>query len=62
MAQPGGRDPNICGLLWLSGQFLITQAAALLTFAGNWAMARGATLSVATFFTMRSVADAMPTE
>ena len=26
---------------WLSGQFLITQAAALLTFAGIWAMSEG---------------------
>jgi hypothetical protein len=34
---------------------------ALLTFAGIWAMTRGF-LDVATFFTMRSVADAIPTE
>ena len=46
---------------WLSGQFLITQAAALITFAGIWAMTRGF-LDIATFFTMRSVADAIPTE
>lgn len=43
---------------WLSGQFLITQAAALLIFAGIWAMMRGI-LDITAFFTMRSVADAI---
>jgi uncharacterized membrane protein HdeD (DUF308 family) len=47
--------------LWLSGQFLITQAAALLIFAGVWAMMRGF-LDITAFFTMRSVADAIPAE
>jgi uncharacterized membrane protein HdeD (DUF308 family) len=46
---------------WLSGQFLITQAAALLVFAGIWAMMRGI-LDITAFFTMRSVADAIPAE
>jgi uncharacterized membrane protein HdeD (DUF308 family) len=46
---------------WLSGQFLITQAAALLTFAGIWAMMRGV-LDITAFFTMRSVSDALPAE
>ena len=46
---------------WLAGQFLITQAAALLTFAGIWAMMRGI-LDITAFFTMRSVADAVPTD
>ncbi len=45
---------------WLSGQFLITQAAALLVFAGIWAMMRGV-LDITAFFTMRGVADAIPT-
>ena len=47
--------------LWLSGQFLITQAAALLTFAGFWAMMKGI-LDITFFFTMRNVADAIPAE
>jgi uncharacterized membrane protein HdeD (DUF308 family) len=42
---------------WLAGQFLITQAAALLIFAGVWALMRGF-LDLTTFFTMRSIADA----
>lgn len=46
---------------WLSGQFLITQAAALLIFAGIWAMMRGF-LDITAFFTARSVADAISTE
>ena len=46
---------------WLAGQFLITQAAALLVFAGIWAMMRGI-LDITAFFTMRSVADAIPAE
>lgn len=46
---------------WLSGQFLITQAAALLIFAGIWAMMRGF-LDITAFFTMRSAADAIPAE
>ncbi|MGZ8754273.1 MAG: DUF308 domain-containing protein, partial [Acidimicrobiia bacterium] len=46
---------------WLSGQFLITQAAALLIFAGVWAMMRGF-LDITAFFTVRSVADAFPAE
>ena len=46
---------------WLSGQFLITQAAALLIFAGIWAMMRGI-LDISAFFTMRSAADALPPE
>ncbi len=46
---------------WLSGQFLITQAAALLIFAGVWAMIRGF-LDITAFFTMRSTADAIPAE
>jgi uncharacterized membrane protein HdeD (DUF308 family) len=46
---------------WLSGQFLITQAAALLIFAGIWAMIRGI-LDITLFFTMRSAADAIPAE
>ena len=45
--------------LWLSGQFLITQAAALLIFAGVWAMMRGI-LDISIFFTLRSAADAIP--
>ena len=47
--------------LWLSGQFLITQAAALLIFAGVWAMMKGI-LDITFFFTMRNVADAIPAE
>jgi uncharacterized membrane protein HdeD (DUF308 family) len=46
---------------WLSGQFMITQAAALLIFAGIWAMMRGF-LDITAFFTMRDVADAIPAE
>jgi uncharacterized membrane protein HdeD (DUF308 family) len=46
---------------WLAGQFLITQAAALLVFAGIWAMMRGI-LDITAFFTMRSVADVIPAE
>ena len=46
---------------WLAGQFLVTQAAAVLVFAGIWAMMRGV-LDITAFFTMRSVADAIPTE
>jgi uncharacterized membrane protein HdeD (DUF308 family) len=46
---------------WLSGQFLITQAEALLVFAGVWAMMRGI-LDITGFFAMRSVADAIPAE
>jgi uncharacterized membrane protein HdeD (DUF308 family) len=46
---------------WLSGQFLITQAAALLMFAGIWAMMRGI-LDITLFFTMRTAADAIPAE
>jgi uncharacterized membrane protein HdeD (DUF308 family) len=46
---------------WLSGQFLLTQAAALLVFAGIWAMMRGI-LDITLFFTMRSAADAIPAE
>jgi hypothetical protein len=46
---------------WLSGQFLITQGAALLIFAGIWAMMRGF-LDITAFFTMRDVADAIPAE
>jgi uncharacterized membrane protein HdeD (DUF308 family) len=46
---------------WLAGQFLITQAAALLTFAGIWAMMRGI-LDITAFFTMRTVADAIEAE
>jgi uncharacterized membrane protein HdeD (DUF308 family) len=46
---------------WLSGQFLLTQAAALLVFAGIWAMMRGI-LDITLFFTMRSAAHAMPAE
>ena len=46
---------------WLSGQFLLTQAAALLVFAGIWAMMRGI-LDITFFFTMRSAADAIPAE
>jgi uncharacterized membrane protein HdeD (DUF308 family) len=45
---------------WLAGQFLITQAAAMLTFAGIWAMMRGI-LDITAFFTMRSVVDAVAT-
>jgi hypothetical protein len=60
VVQPGGRDPDIVRF-WLSRQFLITPAAALLTFAGIRAMTRDF-LDVGTFFTMRSVADAIPTE
>ena len=41
---------------WLSGQFLITQAATLLIFAGIWAMMRGF-LDISMFFTMRGAAD-----
>jgi uncharacterized membrane protein HdeD (DUF308 family) len=44
---------------WLSGQFLITQAATLLIFAGIWAMMRGF-LDITAFFTMRSAADSLP--
>jgi uncharacterized membrane protein HdeD (DUF308 family) len=47
--------------LWLSGQFLITQAAALLIFAGVWAMMKGI-LDITFFFAMRNVADAIPAE
>jgi uncharacterized membrane protein HdeD (DUF308 family) len=46
---------------WLSGQFLITQAAALLMFAGIWALMRGI-LDITLFFTMRTAADAIPAE
>jgi uncharacterized membrane protein HdeD (DUF308 family) len=46
---------------WLSGQFLIAQAAALLIFAGIWAMMKGI-LDITAFFTMRSVSDALPAE
>jgi uncharacterized membrane protein HdeD (DUF308 family) len=46
---------------WLSGQFLVTQAAALLTFAGIWAMMRGI-LDITLFFTMRSAVDAISAE
>jgi uncharacterized membrane protein HdeD (DUF308 family) len=46
---------------WLSGQFLLTQAAALLVFAGIWAMMRGI-LDITLFFTVRSAADAIPAE
>jgi uncharacterized membrane protein HdeD (DUF308 family) len=46
---------------WLSGQFLITQAAALLIFAGIWAMMRGI-LDITAFFTMRSAADVIAAE
>jgi uncharacterized membrane protein HdeD (DUF308 family) len=46
---------------WLSGQFLITQAATLLIFAGIWAMMRGF-LDITAFFTLRSAADAIATE
>jgi uncharacterized membrane protein HdeD (DUF308 family) len=46
---------------WMSGQFLVTQAAALLVFAGLWAMMRGI-LDITAFFATRSVADAIPTE
>lgn len=46
---------------WLAGQFLITQAAALLMFAGIWALMRGI-LDITAFFTMRSAADAIPAE
>jgi uncharacterized membrane protein HdeD (DUF308 family) len=46
---------------WLSGQFLITQAGALLIFAGLWALMRG-TVDIANFFTMRIVADVTPKE
>jgi uncharacterized membrane protein HdeD (DUF308 family) len=46
---------------WLSGQFLLTQAAALLVFAGIWAMTRGI-LDITLFFRMRSAADGMPAE
>ena len=46
---------------WLAGQFLITQAAALLVFAGIWALMRGI-LDITAFFTIRSVADAIPAE
>lgn len=46
---------------WLSGQFLIAQAAALLIFAGIWAMMRGI-LDITVFFTMRDAADAIPAE
>jgi Short repeat of unknown function (DUF308) len=46
---------------WLSGQFLLTQAAALLIFAGVWALMRGF-LDITAFFTIRSVADAIPSE
>jgi uncharacterized membrane protein HdeD (DUF308 family) len=46
---------------WLSGQFLLTQAAALLVFAGIWAMMRGI-LDITLFSTVRSAADAIPAE
>ena len=46
---------------WLSGQFLITQAAALLTFAGIWAMMRGI-LDITLFFTMSTATDAIAAE
>ena len=46
---------------WLSGQFLIAQAAALLIFAGIWAMMKGI-LDITAFFTMRSASDALPAE
>jgi uncharacterized membrane protein HdeD (DUF308 family) len=46
---------------WLSGQFVFTQAAALLIFAGIWAMMRGF-LDITTFFTLRTAAAAIPTE
>jgi uncharacterized membrane protein HdeD (DUF308 family) len=45
---------------WLAGQFLITQAAALLILAGIWAMMRGI-LDITAFFTMRSIADDVAT-
>lgn len=45
---------------WMSGQFLVTQAAALLVFAGVWAMMRGI-LDITTFFAMRGAADTIPT-
>jgi uncharacterized membrane protein HdeD (DUF308 family) len=44
---------------WLAGQFLVTQATALLIFVGIWAMLRGV-LDITAFFTMRSAADAIP--
>jgi uncharacterized membrane protein HdeD (DUF308 family) len=46
---------------WLSGQFLITQAAALLTFAGLWALMRGIA-DITNFFTIRAVASVLPKE
>lgn len=46
---------------WLSGQFLLTQAAALLVFAGIWAMMRGI-LDITLFFTLKSAADVIPAE
>lgn len=46
---------------WMSGQFLVTQAAALLVFAGVWAMMRGI-LDITAFFAVRSAADTIPTE
>ncbi len=44
---------------WLSGQFLVTQAAALLVFAGVWAIMRGI-LDIMIYFALRTVADADP--
>jgi hypothetical protein len=44
-----------------SSQFPLTQAAALLVFAGIWAIMRGI-VDVTVFFTMRSAADAIPAE
>lgn len=46
---------------WVTGQFLVNQAAALLTFVGVWAMMRGV-LGITGFFTMRAAADAISPE
>jgi uncharacterized membrane protein HdeD (DUF308 family) len=46
---------------WVAGQFFVTQAAALLTFAGVWAMMRGI-LDITAFFTLRAAADAITAE
>jgi uncharacterized membrane protein HdeD (DUF308 family) len=46
---------------WMSGQFLLTQAAALLVFAGLWAMMRGI-LDITAFFAMKTAADTIPAE